>query len=59
MPVVNCRNSADDAGSVIENRLDHMRLNAKPGHAGCGRAAQIVQRPGRDPEGARRIQNDR
>jgi hypothetical protein len=43
--IVDARYAADDAGFVIENRLDHMRLNAKPGHAAGGRAAEIVQRP--------------
>jgi hypothetical protein len=27
---------------MVQNRLDYVRLNAKPGHAARGRAAKIV-----------------
>ena len=40
--VVRRRNAPDHAGPMVQNRLDYVRLNAKPGHAARGRAAKIV-----------------
>src|SRR5438128_9295164 len=44
IPVVDSRYSGDDAGDVIEMRLDHPRVNAKVSGSRCPRPPQIMER---------------
>src|SRR5438552_13167143 len=44
IPVVDSRYSGDDAGDVIEMRLDHPRMHAEVSGPRCPRAPEIMQR---------------
>jgi hypothetical protein len=45
-PIVNCRDATNRPRFVIQARLDYVRLDAEPGHAGCGRAANAASDSG-------------
>ena len=43
--IINSRDAAAVAGSMVEDFLDHMRRDSEVRHARGGRPSQIVQRP--------------
>lgn len=45
--VINLGHAGDLAARVVEDLVDHVRRDPQSRHAGCRRAAQIVQREGR------------
>ena len=51
MAVVDRRDAGDAAAGVVQDGLDYLHREAQPRHAGCGRAAQIVEAPRRDLDG--------